>query len=441
MEDSHLAINPIAPPPESAMNRRGFVWGVATAPTRSRAPRDDGRRPSIWDTFCATPGTVHGDTGDVACDHYHRWAADLDLIASARASTPTASRSPGRACMPPDGAAPTPGARLLRAPGRRAARARACSRCVDALPLGPAAALEDRGGWLNRDTAYRFADYAASSAARCGDRVAAWSTLNEPWCSAFLGYHGRHAPGRAAPAHARPALHHLLLGHGLARPGAARQRPAAGRHRRQRRAAVQPADRPAPPTAAAARPVRRAAQPLVLDPLLEGSYPDELFACGQAPSRSCRTATWPRSASRSTSWASTTTTASIVRSAGAHGFAEVSPPGRRAHHDGLGGRARTVCATCCTAVATRYAGPAADLRHRERHGLGDEVADGAASSDTGAHRLPAAPLRRRARRHRRPASTCAATSSGRCWTTSSGPTATSAASAWSTSTTPPRSAR
>ena len=84
MEDPHLAINPIAPPPESAMNRPDFVWGVATASYQIEGAVDaDGRLPSIWDTFCAKPGKVLNDeSGAVACDHCHRWEADVDLIAS-----------------------------------------------------------------------------------------------------------------------------------------------------------------------------------------------------------------------------------------------------------------------------------------------------------------------------------------------------------------------
>jgi beta-glucosidase len=196
----------------------GFAFGVATASYQIEgAVAEDGRRPSIWDTFAHTPGkTRGGDTGDVACDHYHRFAEDVELIASLGVTHYRFSLAWPR--IQPDGKGPVNPAGLD-----------FYARLVDSLlshGIQPwvtlyhwdlPQALEDAGGWPARDTAHRFADYAAATYERLGDRVGHWTTLNEPWCSAFLGYFtGRHAPGRRDQAAAIRAVHHLLLGHGLA---------------------------------------------------------------------------------------------------------------------------------------------------------------------------------------------------------------------------------
>ncbi|WP_440101922.1 GH1 family beta-glucosidase [Streptosporangium sp. H16] len=196
----------------------GFVWGAATAAYQIEgAARDDGRGPSIWDTFSRTPGKVHaGHTGDVACDHYHRYPEDVAVMRDLGLHSYRFSISWPR--VQPDGSGP--------------ANPRGLDfydRLVDEL-LGNGITpivtlyhwdlpqtLEDRGGWTNRETAAHFADYAAIAHGRLGDRVETWTTLNEPWCSAFLGYaSGIHAPGLAEPALGFAAAHHLLLGHGLA---------------------------------------------------------------------------------------------------------------------------------------------------------------------------------------------------------------------------------
>ncbi len=196
----------------------GFAFGVATASYQIEgAVTEGGRRPSIWDTFAHTPGkTLNGDTGDVACDHYHRYAEDVELIASLGVTHYRFSLAWPR--IQPDGKGPLNPAGLD-----------FYARLVDSLlshGIQPwvtlyhwdlPQALEDAGGWPARDTAHRFADYAAATYQRLGDRVSHWTTLNEPWCSAFLGYFtGRHAPGRREPAASIRAVHHLLLGHGLA---------------------------------------------------------------------------------------------------------------------------------------------------------------------------------------------------------------------------------
>ncbi|HWF41932.1 MAG TPA: GH1 family beta-glucosidase [Acidothermaceae bacterium] len=195
-----------------------FVWGTATAAYQIEgAATEGGRTPSIWDTFSHTPGKVfEGDTGDVAADHYHRYRDDVALMASLGVNAYRFSVSWSRVI--PSGVGP------LNQAGVDFYR-----RLVDELleqGIEPALTLyhwdlpqelQDAGGWTARDTSYRFADYAAALAGELGDRVGFWTTLNEPWCSAFLGYAaGVHAPGHTSGAEALAAVHHLLLGHGLA---------------------------------------------------------------------------------------------------------------------------------------------------------------------------------------------------------------------------------
>ena len=196
----------------------GFLIGSATAAYQIEgAVHADGRGPSIWDTFSHTPGRiVDGDTGDVADDHYHRLESDLDLMASLGLEAYRFSIA-------------WPRIQPLGSGEPNAAGLDFYSRLVDGLlarGIRPIAtlyhwdlpqALEDRGGWTNRETAYRFAEYARIVGEALGDRVATWTTLNEPWCSAYLGYgSGAHAPGRTEPLAALQAVHHLNLAHGLA---------------------------------------------------------------------------------------------------------------------------------------------------------------------------------------------------------------------------------
>ncbi|GAA3625834.1 GH1 family beta-glucosidase [Microlunatus ginsengisoli] len=195
-----------------------FVWGAATASYQIEgAVAEDGRHPSIWDTFAHTAGAIlDGTTGDVACDHYHRFAEDIAILADLGL---TAYRfSIGWPRVLPDGAG------AVNQPGLDFYR-RIAETCLE-HGVTPWATLyhwdlpqplEDAGGWLSRDTAGRFADYAATTASALGDVVSHWITLNEPWCSAFLGYAaGVHAPGKSLGVEAAKAAHHLLLGHGEA---------------------------------------------------------------------------------------------------------------------------------------------------------------------------------------------------------------------------------
>ncbi|GAA4506584.1 GH1 family beta-glucosidase [Actinoallomurus oryzae] len=195
-----------------------FQWGVATAAFQIEgATGEDGRGVSVWDTFCREPGRIRdGHHADVACDHYHRWPEDLDLIAGLGANAYRFSIAWPR--VQPDGSGPvnTKGLdfydRLVDGLAERGLNATATLFHWD-LPQP----LEDAGGWLNRDTAARFAEYAAIVAERLADRVALWITLNEPTVVMAYGYaFGVHAPGRALMLGALPVAHHQLLGHGLA---------------------------------------------------------------------------------------------------------------------------------------------------------------------------------------------------------------------------------
>jgi beta-glucosidase len=256
----------------------GFLWGAATAAYQIEgAPGADGKGPSIWDTFSHIPGKVwHGDTGDVACDSYHRYPEDVALLSRLGVGSYRFSLSWPR--IQPD--------------GRGAANQGGLdhySRLVDALlekGITPVAtlyhwdlpqALQDKGGWATRDIAHLFADYAAIVGEALGDRVHRWITLNEPWVVATVGYRdGRHAPGITDPAQAIAANHHLLLAHGR---GVAALRAAS----------PSPAQVGITLNLAVIRPVSEEAADLAeelearhngvyLGPLLRGAYPERLTA-------------------------------------------------------------------------------------------------------------------------------------------------------------------
>jgi beta-glucosidase len=193
----------------------GFLFGAATAAYQIEGHGFGAAGPTHWDTFAATPGNVvRAEDGRLACDHYHRWPEDLDLLRNAgmdayRFSTSWARVMPDGMTVNPEGVA-------------------FYDRLVDGMlerGLKPfqtlyhwelPSALADKGGWTNRDTAHRFADYAEVITRTLGDRVASIATINEPWCVAFLSHFlGHHAPGlRDIRATAR-AMHHILLAHGL----------------------------------------------------------------------------------------------------------------------------------------------------------------------------------------------------------------------------------
>ncbi|MBX2801542.1 MAG: beta-glucosidase [Myxococcales bacterium] len=209
---------------------RQFVFGAATSSYQIEgAASEDGRGPSIWDTYCRTPGKVqNGDTGDVACDHYHRWPEDIALMKELSLSAYRFSLAWPRWFPTGTESAPVEAGVAF------------YDRLVDGLLQAGITpwvtlyhwdlpqALQDRGGWADRDTAHRFVAFADAVGQRLGDRVQHFITHNEPWCAGVLGHWlGRHAPGHRDPAEALAAVHHLLLSHGLAVPVLRQHAPAA----------------------------------------------------------------------------------------------------------------------------------------------------------------------------------------------------------------------
>jgi beta-glucosidase len=195
----------------------GFVFGAATAAYQIEGGQEDGRGPSIWDTFARTPGNVkNGDDGRIACDHYHRWPEDLDLVRDAGFEAYRFSLAWPR--IMPLGTGPVNQAgldfydKLIDGMLARGLKPYATLYHWD-LP----SALMDRGGWMNRDIAGWLADYAALVGRKFGDRLASTATINEPWCVAFLSHYlGIHAPGYRDIKAASRAMHHVLLAHGTA---------------------------------------------------------------------------------------------------------------------------------------------------------------------------------------------------------------------------------
>lgn len=196
-----------------------FVWGTATAAYQVEgATSEDGRGPSVWDAFVQRPGAIaDGQTGDIADDHYHRYPQDIALMEALGVNAYRFSISWPR--IQPSGTGPANRAGIDHY--RRVAEAvleRGIAPYVTLYHWDLPQALEDRGGWLERDTAERFAEYAEHVVDGLGDLVSNWITLNEPHAAAFAGYDsGVHAPGKklGRGAGAR-AAHHLLLGHGRA---------------------------------------------------------------------------------------------------------------------------------------------------------------------------------------------------------------------------------
>lgn len=267
----------IAPPAGSRMRRRDFIFGAGTSSYQIEgAASADGRLPSIWDTFCATPGKVQrGETGAVACDHYRRWAEDVDLLAELGVDAYRFSIAWPRV-MHADGRPNSRGIDFYKRLADRLAE-RGIRAFVTLYHWDLPQHLEDRGGWLNRDTAYRFADYAELMSRALSGRVAAWATHNEPWCAAYLGYgNGHHAPGHSHPRWAAQAMHHLLLGHGLALPALRANDP----HTQAGIVANIGPGYPASDTDADRRAVAlfdAYQNGWVLDPLLKGHYPELLW--------------------------------------------------------------------------------------------------------------------------------------------------------------------
>ncbi|MEU0271633.1 GH1 family beta-glucosidase [Streptomyces sp. NPDC006307] len=257
----------------------GFTWGTATAAYQIEGAADlDGRTPSIWDTYARTPGKVrNGDTGDIATDHYHRWREDVALMADLGVGAYRFSLSWPRVQPTGRGPAAQKGLDFYR-------------RLTDELlekGIQPVVTLyhwdlpqelEDAGGWPERSTADRFAAYAELAAEALGDRVRTWITLNEPWCSAFLGYaSGVHAPGRTDPVAALRAAHHLNLGHGKAVQALRAALPAEGAVSLTLNIHHVRALGDGPGDADAVRRVDALANRVFTGPVLEGAYPSDLL--------------------------------------------------------------------------------------------------------------------------------------------------------------------
>ena len=261
----------------------GFTWGVATAAYQIEgAVAEDGRGESVWDTFCRREGVIRdGHTGDIADDHYHRWPEDVALMAQLGVGAYRFSFSWPRIQPTGSGAANAAGLdfydRLI-----DGLLARGITPMPTLFHWDLPQPLEDEGGWLARQTAYRFADYAGIVAARFADRVPLWITLNEPFVVTAYGYAlGIHAPGRTLMLGALPTAHHQLLGHGLAagalRAAGARQIAIANNY-----SPAWPASS-GPPDVAAAAAYDVLHNRLFTDPLLLGRYPDlSAFGVGEA---------------------------------------------------------------------------------------------------------------------------------------------------------------
>jgi beta-glucosidase len=260
----------------------GFLWGAATAAAQIEgAAHEDGKTDSIWDHFARIPEAVqNGDTPERADDHYHRMPADVALMKQLGLQSYRFSTSWAR--IKPDDGAVNPKALDF------------YSRLVDEL-LGAGIlpwltlyhwdlpqTVEDKGGWPNRDTAYRYLDYANVVYEALGDRVSHWTTFNEPLCSSLIGYAaGDHAPGRQEPAAALAALHHQHLVHGLAVRSLREKSEAEGRPIKLgitlNLTNAIPSDASDPVDVEAARRVDALWNRAFLNPILESSYPADLL--------------------------------------------------------------------------------------------------------------------------------------------------------------------
>jgi beta-glucosidase len=256
----------------------GFIWGAATSAYQIEGSTSaDGRGSSIWDTFVRQPGRVlNGENADVAIDHYRRYRDDVAVMADLGLTAYRFSVSWPR--IQPDGAGRVNEAGLD-----------FYRRLVDEL-LGHGIdpwltlyhwdlpqALEDAGGWPVRDTSKRFADFAACVHQALGDRVRNWSTVNEPWCAAFLGYaSGEHAPGRRDPAASIRAAHHLNLAHGLSVQALRAQGPGIQIGGSVNLYAISPASDDEADLDAARR-IDGLQNRFFLDALLKGSYPEDVL--------------------------------------------------------------------------------------------------------------------------------------------------------------------
>lgn len=257
----------------------GFLWGAATASYQIEgAVSEDGRSPCIWDTFSAIPGKVlGGESGEVACDHYHRMESDVDLMKGLGLEAYRFSVAWPRVIPTGTGAVNQVGLDFY-------------SRLVDRLldnGIRPFVTLyhwdlpqvlDERGGWLNRDVKDWFTDYTAAVVGALGDRVTNWTTLNEPWCSSVLSYAiGAHAPGHTDPAESLVAAHHLSLAHGTAVPVIRELSPGAEVSITLNPTQVHGPENPDERDVDAVRRADNALNGIFFGPLFHGAYPDGML--------------------------------------------------------------------------------------------------------------------------------------------------------------------
>jgi beta-glucosidase len=263
----------------------GFVWGAATSAYQIEgAASEDGRGPSTWDTFSHRAGTiVDGSTGDVACDHYHRWATDLDLMKSLGIASYRFSLSWSRILPAGRGTVNQKGLDFYKGliDGMRQ---RGIAPVATLFHWDLPQALQDQGGWENRDCAHWFADYADTVFRALGSSVPTWLTINEPKTIVQVGYtYATMAPGKRDPVAAAVATHHLALAHGQA----VQAFRAAGTGGRIGPALNLAPAYPAEPDADKAAFLADGFENrLYLDPIFKGSYPTDVPAAMKPAARS-----------------------------------------------------------------------------------------------------------------------------------------------------------
>ncbi len=264
----------------SATFPEDFLFGASTASYQIEgAVAEGGRLPSVWDTFAHTPGrTVNGDTGDTACDHYHRYVDDIAAMAEIgltayRFSLAWPRLQPtGEGELNPEGVAFY--SRIFDELERHG-----ITPLVTLYHWDLPQTLEDQGGWPVRATVDRFVDYARRTVDAFKDRAIHWTTFNEPWCPAFLGYSsGAHAPGRSEPAASLAAAHHLNLAHGLAYDAIKDVHPDAQVSIVLNSHLPRPWNIADPRDIEAANKIDILANRIFIDPLTQGEYPPELLA-------------------------------------------------------------------------------------------------------------------------------------------------------------------
>jgi beta-glucosidase len=265
-------------PTDTSSFPQDFVWGAATASYQIEgAAHEDGRGESVWDRFCATPGKVrNADSGEIACDFYHRYRDDVALMRELGLDAFRFSISWPRILPAGRGSVNEAGLdfydRLV-----DELLAQEIEPFVTLFHWDTPQALEDAGGWSERETAEAFVEYTQAVAGRLGDRVRHWITHNEPWVHAWIGHAwGVHAPGRTSETDAVAAAHHLLLSHGWAVQEIRRSSPDARVGITLNLGHAYPAT-DTPEDEAAAWQVDGEGNRWFLDPLFRGAYPADLL--------------------------------------------------------------------------------------------------------------------------------------------------------------------